>query len=555
MFRKPADQRFIGLTDKIKDQESAEKLMKLQTAFESGKVSRRGFMSGAIALGASMTAADAILNRAEAMTPKKGGRLRCGLTGGATSDVLDPGQILDLYMLHLQFGQLRNGLTEVAADGQLVPELAESWDASPDAKVWSFKIRQGVEFHNGKTLDSQDVVDSLNHHLGEGSTSAAKGILSGIESVKADGKDSVVVTLTGGDADFPFILSDYHLNICPSKGDGTIDWESAIGTGGYTLVEHEPGVRTLTKRNPNYWKEGTAHFDEVEILQIPDKAARTNALRTGAIDCMNNVEVKTVNRLKKLPGIVVEATTGNKQVTLPMRTDMAPFDNNDVRTAIKYIIDRQQWLDKVAYGYGQLGNDNPIGPANIYRANEEELPQRGYDPDKAKYHLKQAGLSSLDIQFHAAETGFGGSIDAGQLMQETARPAGINVEVVREPDDGYWSNVWMQKSFVACYWSGRPTENWMFSQVYAADASWNDTFWKHDRFNELLVQGRAELDAKKRREIYVEMQQIVHHDGGVCLPLFLSDVMAHTDKLANSGTIGANWELDGGKNAERWWFA
>ncbi|MGI9319723.1 MAG: ABC transporter substrate-binding protein [bacterium] len=544
----------IDLSIGVADKEKAVRVKELQTSFEAGKVSRRNFMVGAMTLGVSMTAASALLGRAEAAEPKKGGRLRVGLTGGATSDVMDPGQILDLYMIHLQFGQLRNGLTEVAADGNLVPELAESWEASPDAKVWTFQIRQGVEFHNGKTLDSQDVVDSLNHHLGEASTSAAKGILSGIESVKADG-NNVVVSLSGGDADFPFLMSDYHLNICPSKGDGTIDWESGVGTGGYTLAEHEPGVRSFTKRNPNYWKEGKGHFDEVEILQIADASARTNGLRTDALDCMNNVEVKTVERMKKLPGIHVHATTGNKQVTLPMRTDTAPFDNNDVRLAIKHIVDRQQWLERVVYGYGELGNDSPIGPANIYRATTDEIPQRMYDPDKAKFHLKQAGLDSLSIKFHAAETGFGGAVDAGQLMRESAKPAGIDIEVVREPDDGYWSNVWMQKAFSACYWSGRPTENWMFSQVYAEDASWNDTYWKHERFNELLVQGRAELDTTKRREIYVEMQRIVHDEGGVCLPLFQSDVMAYNEKLHVPEVVGANWELDGAKNAERWWFA
>ena len=535
--------------------ETREKFARLQSSFENGRISRRNFISGALALGFSMTAASALVNKAEAATPKKGGRLRTALTGGATSDVMDPGKILDLYMISVQFGQLRNGLSEVAAEGNLIPELAESWEASSDAKTWTFKIRKGVEFHNGKTLDSRDVVDSLNHHLGEDSTSAAKGIVNGIQSVKADGKNTVVVGLSGGDADFPFILSDYHLGICPSNGDGTIDWQSGIGTGGYSLVEHEPGVRTLTKRFPNYWKEGRAHFDENETFQIPDPNSRTNALRTGAVDCMNNVEVKTVNRLKKVAGIKVAYTTGNKQITLPMRTDTAPFDNNNVRLAIKHIVDREQWLKKIKYGYGELGNDSPIGPANIYRATTDEIPQRGYDPDKAKHYLKKAGMENLKIKFHAAETGFGGAVDAGQLMRETARPAGIDIEVVREPDDGYWTNVWQKKPFVACYWSGRPTENWMFSQIYAADAEWNDTYWKHERFNKLLVQGRAELDSKKRREIYVEMQRIVHNEGGVVLPLFVSDLYAHTDKVGTPEVIGANWELDGAKNAERWWFA
>ena len=172
----------------LKGGETREKFARLQSSFENGRISRRNFISGALALGFSMTAASALVNKAEAATPKKGGRLRTALTGGATSDVMDPGQILDLYMISVQFGQLRNGLSEVAAEGNLIPELAESWEASSDAKTWTFKIREGVEFHNGKTLDSRDVVDSLNHHLGADSTSAAKGIVNGIQSVKADGK-------------------------------------------------------------------------------------------------------------------------------------------------------------------------------------------------------------------------------------------------------------------------------------------------------------------------------------------------------------------------------
>ena len=538
----------------VSDREAVEKINLFRSSIGSGRIGRRDFMVAAIALGLSTTAASTVFNNAWAAV-KKGGRLRTGITGGATGDVLDPGLILDSYMINVQFGQLRNNLSEVSVSGELIPELAESWDATPDAKSWMFKIRQGVEFHNGKTLDSQDVVDSLRHHLAEDSKSAAKGILGGIESVEADGKHGVTVHLTGGDADFPFLMSDYHLLICPSKGDGTIDWESGVGTGGYSLVEHEPGVRTLTRRNPNYWKEGRAHFDEAETLQISDPNARLNALRTNAIDCMNNVDPKIVERLKRVAGVHVLSVTGNKQFTLPMRTDTAPFDNNDVRLAVKHIINRDEWFDKIIFGLGAVGNDNPIGPANIYRATPEELPQRMYDPDRAKFHLKQAGMENLSIQFHAADTGFNGSVNAGQLMRESARPAGIDVEVVREPDDGYWSNVWMSKAFSACYWSGRPTENWMFSQVYAADASWNDTFWKHERFNELLVQARAELDTAKRREMYVEMQRIVHNEGGVCLPLFQADTIAYTDKVAVPDPIANNWELDGHKQAERWSFA
>ena len=139
-------------------------------------------------------------------------------------------------------------------------------------------------------------------------------------------------------------------------------------------------------------------------------------------------------------------------------------------------------------------------------------------------------------------------------MRESAKPAGINIDVKREPNDGYWSDVWLKKPWVACYWSGRPTENWIFSQIYAADASWNDTAWKHEEFNKLLLQARAELKPELRREIYVDMQRLVNTEGGVLLPLFLSDVMAVNDKIGMPEQIGNAWELDGMKNAERWWF-
>ena len=433
--------------------------------------------------------------------PKRGGRLRIGISGGSTTDSLDPALILDMMMQVFIAGSLGNCLVEIDANGNTAPELAESWESSPDAKKWIFKLRRGVTFHNGKTIDADDVIFSIRRHCTKDSKSAAKALLEDIAEIKKVDANTVAFTLGSGNADFPFILSDYHLIIGPKDSD----FSKGVFSGAYMVKAFEPGVRAFAVRNPNYFKSDRGWFDEVEMLGISDVNARTNALKTGQIDVMNRCELKTVHLLKRTPGIQVLRQDGYKHYTFAMRTDTAPFDNNDVRLALKHGIDRKQLVETILRGYGQVGNDHPISQANRYFA--KDLPQRQYDPDKAKFHLKKAGISTSTFKLHTAEAAFVGAVDAGVLYKEQAAKAGITIDVVREPNDGYWSNVWLKKGWCAVFWGGRPTEDMMFSTAYARGAAWNDTFWDNKRFNELLVAARAELDQTKRREMYGEMQR------------------------------------------------
>jgi peptide/nickel transport system substrate-binding protein len=373
--------------------------------------------------------------------------------------------------------------------------------------------------------------------------------MSGVVDIRADDKHTVIFSLSSGSADFPYIVSDWRNTIVPA---GTKDFDKGIGTGGYMLKSFEPGVRSFAVRNPNYWKEGRAHFDEVEFVAINDATARVNALITDQVDVINRCEGKTFDRLTSKPGIQGIETYGPSHTTFPMRTDKPPFDNNDIRLALKHAFDRKVLLKNILNNHGYLGNDHPIGRSDKYFASE--LPQREYDPDKAKYYLKKAGQNKLSVKLHVSLASFAGCVDAAVLYKEHAAKAGIDIEVVRSPADGYWSNVWMKEGWTASYWFGRPTADWMFSLVYAETSSQNETFWKHDRFNKLLLEARAELDESKRRELYVEMQKIVRDEGGVVIPFFLAELMAANDKLG-FGKVGANIQMDGGRLPERWWFA
>src|SRR5215469_16802801 len=202
--------------------------------------------------------------------------------------------------------------------------------------------------------------------------------------------------------------------------------------------------------------------------------------------------------------------------------------------------------------HAKPGNDNAIAPG--VKFSYDPKPRYTYDPEKAKFHLKKAGLSNLKVDLSVADAAFNGAVDAAVLYQQHAKAAGIDLNVVREPDDGYWDNVWLKKAWCGGYWSGRPTCDWLFTTVYAKGAAWNETHYANPKFNDMLVAARSETDDKKRAQMYAEMQQLLHDDGGIIVLVFNNYVEANSKKLAH-GTIAPNWEADGLKVAERWWFA
>lgn len=524
-----------------------------QQQIAKGRISRREFFGRTAALGVSTVLATTLLAEVGmAQEPKRGGTARFGMAHGATTDSLDPGTYPDTFTQCAFYGAMSNALTEIDAKGNIVGDLAESFEPADGATRWIFKLRQGVTFHNGRDVTADDVVASIRHHMGDDSQSAAKSLLDAVSDVSADGKDTVIFTLSSGNADFPYITSDYHQVIMPANDDGTADWQSAIRTGPFVFESFEPGVSAKLKRNDSYFKEGQPYFDDVEFLAITDVAARTNALSTGEVQWIGRADLKTLNLLERNPDVVITEVTGYGHYVLPMNCTMAPFDNADVRRALKYAFDRDQIVDKIFLGHATVGNDNPIAPSVKYAINPE--PIHKFDPDQAKFFLNKAGLSSLKVDLSVADAAFTGAVDAGVLYQADAAKCGIEINVVREPNDGYWDNVWLKKGWCASYWSGRPTCDWMFSTAYAADAAWNETFWKNPRFNELLVAARAETDEKKRGDMYAEMQTLQQDDGGQVVLVFNNFVEAHAKDLAH-GDLAANWEVDGLKIAERWWYA
>ena len=190
-------------------------------------------------------------------------------------------------------------------------------------------------------------------------------------------------------------MSDYHLLMYPAGMIGEAI-AKGIGTGLYAVQSFEPGVRMVAKRVDDHYKGSTAgFFDEIEFIAINDTTARMNALLTGQVDAINRIDFKTEALLKANPNTRLVEVTGNQHYTFPMLSKAAPFNDVNVRRALKYGINRQEMVDKILLGHGRVGNDTPIGPANQYYAGDME--QLAYDPDKAKFYLKEAGLTLQEL--------------------------------------------------------------------------------------------------------------------------------------------------------------
>ena len=525
------------------------KLRAAQKAVGQGKLSRRDFMSFAIASGVTITAANALFTSAARAEPKKGGIFKAALGHGQTTDSLDPATWSNGFTFAFGKSVMGAPLVQIDNKNTAQPHVAESFEPADGAKKWVFKLRKGVTFHNGKTLDSGDVVATINYHIGADSKSPAKSVLSSITSVTADGPDTVVFELTGGNADFPFLLTDYHLAIYPAV-DGKPDWSAGVGAGPYVLKSFEPGVKLIGERNPNFFKD--TWFDGIEILSIVDTAARTNAYLSGEVHFIDRADLKTIDMLKAAPDTGLYNVSGFAHYTAPMHCDAAPFSDVNVRLAIKHAINRQELVDKILFGYGTPGNDNPISKSMKFAIDPQ--PAHTYDPDKAKSYLKKAGMDSLKVDFSTSDVAFSGAVDAALLMQESAKVAGIEINVVREPNDSYWDNVWLKKPWSMCYWGGRPVADMFMSISLAADAAWNDTHWKNPRFNEQLLAARAETDDAKRQAMYAECQQLVHDDGGQIVLMFNNYVGAFSNKIGHN-EFNSDFDLDGGYMYERWWMA
>ncbi|RUV44986.1 MAG: ABC transporter substrate-binding protein [Mesorhizobium sp.] len=512
------------MTDKITNWTGADDAM-VENAIRRG-ASRRELLKMLLAGGAAVAAGGVVLGRATqavAATPVSGGNFKAAGWSSSTADTLDPAKA-SLSTDYVRCCSLYNRLTFLDKDGKTQMELAESID-SKDAKTWTVKLRKGVTFHDGKDLTADDVVFSLKRHLDKSVGSKVAKIAAQMTGFKAVDKSTVEITLADPNADLPTILALHHFMIV---ADGTTDFSKGNGTGAFVLQTFEPGVRSVVTKNKNYWKSGKPYLDSFEFIAISDDSARVNALLSGDINFAAAINPRAMKLLQSQQGFELSKTTSGNYTDLNIRLDMDPGSKADFVTGMKYLVKREQIVKSALRGLGEIGNDQPVSPANIF--HNADLKPKAFDPDKAKFHFKKAGLLGQSIPVVASDAATS-SIDMAVIIQAAGAEIGMKLDVQRVPSDGYWDNYWLKAPVHFGNINPRPTPDILFSLLYASNAPWNESQYKSEKFDKLLVEARGLLDQAKRKEIYGQMQTMISEEAGTIIPAYISNVDALSSKV------------------------
>ena len=505
------DKPLSDLTFQKLDQADRDLVDKI-TSGGSGRITRRDALKLAMVTGVSLTAAEQLLTQGKsvmAASPKKGGTVVAAMNLHGPDDTLDPAQFtsgVDYTRGRVTY----NALCQLDETLTPNPELAESFEPNSNATEWTFKLRKGVEWHDGTPFTADDVIYTMRRHQGESSTSVFKSMLEPVTEWKKTGSHEVKAILGSPNSDLPAILGLFQAKIIKNgtAGDG-------IGTGPFTLESFEPGIRSIHKRNENYWRD-PAHLDAIEMTAITDPVARVNALVAGDIQLASTVEPNSFRQVEQSNTAKLNSIPAGQQIGICCLRNTAPGNNDDFLRGMQYIQNRERVVKRVLKGKGTVGNDHPIAPAHG-KDYCSELPLREYDPDKAKFHFKKSGISSAEVFVAPVAVGIE---DIVLMAQANCAKIGFDLKIKKVPADGYWGAVWMKEPVNVVNWFMRPTANAQIAIQFAPNGPWNDTYWHNERMGELLKMSLAELDPTRRHEMYCEMQTLIHEGSGMVIPAF-----------------------------------
>ena len=505
-----------------RDDSSAE--AEAQSGIDRRTLLRRG-AAGSFILGsgpALLAACDSSSDEDDAdnSAPRRGGVLRVGLHDGGSGDTLDPWNV-PIYSAAARAKQVYERLFDFDSDGAPVPRLAESAEPNSDGTVWTVKLRPGVTFHNGKTMSADDVLYSFRYAGDPANKAAGLSRLDGFDLAASRKKSDLELEfrMKRPLGDLPTLVADSQLWIVPT--DATDFDTKPGGTGPFTFVDWEPGVRATFKRNPDYWQNGKPYVNEVEITFIPDPQARLNALLGGQVDQISNLDFIQAQAQESNSEIKLIRNPQPQTTPIAMMIDSAQFRDPRVREALKLAVDREAIVKNASLGFGSLGNDLFGKGLPTYN---DDLPQRSYDPEKAASLLKAAGQTDFTMTLPTSNVS-AGMLESGTAYKEHAKAAGITVNLQRLEAGSYFTNnKYLKAPLYQTGW-GQSFESQAVDGLLK-NSPYNETHWSSPEWTADFRRAQAIVDRDKRNAAYKALQEPLWEEGGYIIFAFYDTIDA-----------------------------
>lgn len=404
--------------------------------------------------------------------------------------------------------------------------VAEKWEFDDTGTVWTFTLRKGIKFHDGKEMTARDVKFTFDRLRDPEVGAITVEMYSNISEITTPDDYTVVFQLKNPNPEFLKDLAEYHALIMDA--DNTNFATNFNGTGPFIVEQYIPEDRIVFKRNPDYWmkdEDGNQlpYLDGMEFIFIDDPSAQVEALRGGQVDYLIYLPIEFVPTLEEDPNIEIYEKPSNQTYLIRMRSDRPPANDVRVRQALKLGTDRSAILDGAIEGYGVTGRDTPIGPS--YRDSYLDIPEPKRDVEKAKELLAEAGYADgLEITLYTMAISPVPAI--ATIWREQMADIGVTVNIQMVPSDVYLGadDMWLEVDFGITDWAARPYPQHYLDLAYVTDAPWNESHWSDSELDELAETVAQEMDPKKRIELYHEIQEIFIERGPVIIPFFASNL-------------------------------
>jgi len=518
--------------------------------FVAGRMTRRDFIRRGTVVGISLPVLGAILSACgssgspSTTTPssaapagKAGATIKVGIIVPAAA--INPLTIADQGGIDMM-GQAGEYLVFSDQHLTLKPQLATSWSPNSTADVWTFKIRQGVKFHDGSPLTADDVVYTYKLHSNPKNGGNALSVFGGVllpAGVKKVDDFTVAFHLVSPNGNFPYLVSsdNYNVIILPNNYSPA-KWQSSfIGTGPFVMKSYTPKVGASFARNEQYW--GTKALPAAtEFTFYDNQTPQVLALSAGTLDVVGQFSVTGGEQLLAAgaPYNIVRLRSAAHR-ELSMRTDKAPFTDARVRRAIALTLDRPAIISALFHGFADLGSDSPFAP--VYPSTNTSVAQRAKNIAEAKSLLAAAGHS----------TGFSTQLignntleipQYGQIVAQSAKSIGVNISTKFEDSGTYYGKAtfgnsdWLDATMSLVDYGHRSVPNVILTaplqttNAKTGTGSWNAAHFNNAQYDALVKKYIAAIDLTTQRTIASQIETLLLNETPIIFGYFYNFLAA-----------------------------